>query len=217
MSFNRELRFVRLVSSEDWDIGEIIGSRVILLAGGETTIENIKTAGARLLPPEASLPSHSRPSPPVVDKEAKVAKQYYTDDTTYGPPHTVIVTEELLQTTKRSHADCCIVTLALSMGLRYQQAKVTAFHFGWTSSNGMDANALPVIFEQNGLQCRDLTNVKGMRVQSFVDDAPKGVFIVLIAGHAMAYVDGVLYNASSTHRMMSVERIFQLHTKIQVA
>lgn len=111
--------------------------------------------------------------------------------------------EDFQYPAKRSNNDCPVVALSAVAGIPYGQAKVKSFHYGWSSTKGLQRGFLEALVEQEyNYRTQDRKDLCSGRTTPVDMRLPGNrVFFVYVPGHVFPVIDGRAFNLAGTqHR-----------------
>ena len=114
--------------------------------------------------------------------------------------------KELLETSKRikEDRDCTVKALAIALGTSYERAhRHLELHCNRRRGRGIKSSlVLPKSLRNTPYKIGPYSSSNKVSLSTFCKNHPKGRFYVAVSGHAIAVVDGVVYDYKDAPRRM---------------
>jgi len=206
----RQLYWIQRTEQSGWEVAELVSQGDMFAIGTVKPfhVSTISFLGPRLHEPVWLEPKKKRaPATPAVPSELDVV--IAIDDTTStepAPSRDPWVIDNFVEVHSKRDKDCGVVALANIMQVPYKEARVIAFHHGWSSTSGMQVGFLEAILADK-YECVERAELCGGYVRDY---ARPGVFLVYCHKHVIASVNGRLYNVQGMqgHAVTDVQEIF---------
>jgi hypothetical protein len=121
-----------------------------------------------------------------------------------------VVAKDFTEVHSRGRNDCPVVAAANLFQLSYADAKVQCFQNGWSSTSGLTPGLLELLAEEQGFDCYYRPDLSDTYCDHWPE--PAGLFIVRVANHVMASVNGRLCNLQDTG-WQRITEVFELQPK----